>query len=108
VDRARIFLLTRGLTLTARPIFNDEAIYLQYSQRIREDWEKNRFISMNGEFADWKPPLQYWLVSPFIKWGNDPLMVGRSPTLVYTRSVFPTYASPSLPARFSIETRLET
>jgi 4-amino-4-deoxy-L-arabinose transferase-like glycosyltransferase len=72
------FVLTRVLTLTAFPIFNDEAIYLQYSQRIHEDWAKNKFISMNGEFTDWKPPLQYWLTAPFIEWGNDPLVVGRT------------------------------
>jgi hypothetical protein len=72
-----LFLLTRILTLTAFPIFNDEAIYLQYSQKIQSDWEKNKFISMNGEFTDWKPPLQYWMAAPFIGWGNDPLVAGR-------------------------------
>ena len=72
-----LFLLTRVVTLSAFPIFNDEAIYLQYSQRIHEDWQKNKFISMNGEFADWKPPLQYWLAAPFIEYGDDPLLVGR-------------------------------
>jgi 4-amino-4-deoxy-L-arabinose transferase-like glycosyltransferase len=72
-----LFLLTRTLALTAFPIFNDEAIYLQYSQRIHDDWNKNKFISMNGEFTDWKPPLQYWMTAPFIELGNDPLVVGR-------------------------------
>jgi hypothetical protein len=71
------FLLTRGLTLMVFPIFNDEAIYLQYSQAIHDDWGKNRFISMSGEWADWKPPLQYWLAAPVIEWGRDPLLVGR-------------------------------
>jgi hypothetical protein len=32
---------------------------------------------MNGEFTDWKPPLQYWMTAPFIGWGNDPLLAGR-------------------------------
>src|SRR6476646_4766272 len=72
-----LFLLTRLLMLNAFPIFNDETIYLQYSQRIHEDWQKNKFISMNGEFTDWKPPLQYWLAAPFIEYGDDPLVVGR-------------------------------
>jgi 4-amino-4-deoxy-L-arabinose transferase-like glycosyltransferase len=72
-----LFLLSRFVTLTAFPIFNDETIYLQYSQRIHEDWQKNKFISMNGEFTDWKPPLQYWLAAPFIEYGDDPLIVGR-------------------------------
>src|SRR3954468_9716169 len=72
-----LFLLTRILTLTAFPIFNDEAIYLQYSQKIHDDWGKNKFVSMNGEFTDWNPPLQYWMAAPFIDCGNDPLLVGR-------------------------------
>ncbi len=72
-----LFVLTRTLTLTTFPIFNDEAIYLQYSQSIHDDWEKNKFISMNGEFRDWKPPLQYWMAAPVIRWGGDPLVAGR-------------------------------
>ena len=72
-----LFLLTRGLTLTSFPIFNDEAIYLQYSQLIHDDWQKNQFISMNGQFQDWKPPLQYWITAPVIRWGTDPLVTGR-------------------------------
>jgi hypothetical protein len=72
------FLLTRALTLMVFPIFNDEAIYLQYSQAIHDDWQKNRFISMSGEWADWKPPLQYWLAAPVIQWGSDPLAAGRA------------------------------
>src|SRR5688572_27727825 len=73
-----VFLVSRLLTLTAFPIFNDEAIYLQYAQRIHDDWQKNKFISMHGEFTDWKPPLMYWMAAPFIQWGNDPLIVGRA------------------------------
>lgn len=73
-----IFLLSRILTLSAFPIFNDEAIYLQYAQRIHDDWQKNKFISMNGEFTDWKPPLLYWMAAPFIEWGHDPLIAGRA------------------------------
>lgn len=72
-----LFALTRTLTLTAFPIFNDEAIYLQYSGSIHDDWGKNKFISMNGEFRDWKPPLQYWMAAPVIRWGGDPLIAGR-------------------------------
>src|SRR5436190_18026701 len=32
---------------------------------------------MNGEFRDWKPPLQYWMAAPVIRWGGDPLLAGR-------------------------------
>ncbi len=73
-----LFLLTRGVTLRAFPIFNDEGLYLQYAQAIHDDWQKNKFISMNGEYDDWKPPLQYWLAAPVIRCGNDPLLAGRA------------------------------
>jgi hypothetical protein len=87
-----LFLLTRILTLTAFPIFNDESIYLQYSQKIQSDWEKNKYISMNGEFTDWKPPLQYWIAAPIISWGNDPLVAGRVVAfLVSIAGLFGTY-----------------
>jgi 4-amino-4-deoxy-L-arabinose transferase-like glycosyltransferase len=73
-----LFLISRGLLLTAFPIFNDEAIYIQYAQRIHDNWRENRFISMAGEkYNDWKPPLQYWIAAPFIEWGNDPLLPAR-------------------------------
>ena len=72
-----VFLLSRILTLASFPIFNDEAIYLQYAQRIHDDW-RNKFISMHGEFTDWKPPLMYWMAAPVIDWGDDPLIAGRA------------------------------
>lgn len=77
-----LFLLTRLLTLNTFPIFNDEAIYLRYAQKIHEDWQTNRFVSMHGEFTDWKPPLQYWMAAPVIEWGNDPLLAGRAVALL--------------------------
>jgi len=75
---AGLFLISRALTLMAFPIFNDEAIYIQYAQSIHENWHQNRFVSMAGEmYNDWKPPLQYWIAAPFIEWGNDPLVPAR-------------------------------
>ncbi|MFL6583927.1 MAG: ArnT family glycosyltransferase, partial [Chthoniobacterales bacterium] len=73
-----LFLVTRVGMLQRFPIFNDEAIYLQYSQFIHANWAKNKFISMNYTYGDWKPPLQYWMTAPFITWGDDPLIVGRA------------------------------
>jgi hypothetical protein len=49
-----LFLATRVLTVMSFPIFNDEALYLQYTQRIHDDWDKNKFVSMNGDYVDWK------------------------------------------------------
>src|SRR5437764_3718983 len=83
-----LFLLTRILALTSLPIFNDEAIYLQYSQQIHENWGKNKFVSMNGEFTDWKPPLQYWLAAPFIEWGDNPLVAGRVLAVLFSMAGF--------------------
>lgn len=82
-----VFLLSRILTLSAFPIFNDEAIYLQYAQRIDDDW-KNKFISMHGEFTDWKPPLIYWMAAPIIGWGNDPLLAGRAVAFIVSIAGF--------------------
>ncbi len=82
------FLLSRLLTLTAFPIFNDEAIYLQYAERIHADWAKNKFISMDNGYGDWKPPLQYWLAAPVIRWGNDPLVAGRAVALLVSLAGF--------------------
>lgn len=81
---ALLFLATRLASLTAFPIFNAEAIYLQYAQAIHEDWQANKFVSMNGQYNDWKPPLQYWMAAPFIQLGNDPLVVGRMVALVFS------------------------
>lgn len=72
-----LFVVSRAITLTAFPIFNDEAIYLQYAQAMHDDWEKNKFISMNGFYQDWKPPLQYWITALVVGLGDDPLIVGR-------------------------------
>ncbi len=79
-----LFAVTRLANVTAFPIFNDEAIYLQYAQVMHEDWEANKFVSMNGQYNDWKPPLQFWLAAPFIQLGNDPLVVGRLVTIVFS------------------------
>jgi 4-amino-4-deoxy-L-arabinose transferase-like glycosyltransferase len=72
-----LFLVSRALTLTAFPIFNDEAIYIQYAQYIHDNWQQNRFISMGQMYGDWKPPLQYWIGALVIDWGNDPLFTAR-------------------------------
>jgi hypothetical protein len=62
-----LFVTTRLATLLSFPIFNDEAIYLQYSQFIHDDFRTYKFVSMNNIFQDWKPPLQYWLGSTVVR-----------------------------------------
>ena len=83
-----LFLLSRVLLLKTFPIFNDETIYLQYAQQIHENWEKNKFISMHGDFTDWKPPLMYWMAAPVIDLGNDPLVAGRAVALIVSIAGF--------------------
>lgn len=73
---AIIFFATRIVTIFTFPIDNDEGIYLQYAQFINTDFKQFKYISMNNVYGDWKPPLQYWLGSLTIRWG-DPLMFGR-------------------------------
>ncbi|MBA3273107.1 MAG: glycosyltransferase family 39 protein [Chthoniobacterales bacterium] len=77
-----LFVVARTVSAWAFPIFNDEALYLQYAQAIHDDWQKNKFISMGGLYQDWKPPLQYWIAAPFIRIGGDPLYAGRAVALV--------------------------
>ncbi len=72
-----VFLIIRFSNLLAFPIFNDEGIYLQYSQLIHQDFSKFRFISIDNVFHDWKPPLQYWLGAITIGWVDNPLLAGR-------------------------------
>jgi Dolichyl-phosphate-mannose-protein mannosyltransferase len=77
-----VYFLTRVATLMAFPVFNDEAIYLQYTQAIHSDFSKYKFISEGVVYADWKPPLQYWIGSLFFGIVSDPLFAGRLASFV--------------------------
>ncbi len=72
-----LFISTRFLGILSFPIFNDESIYIQYSQLINENPERYWFISMDNIFKDFKPPLQYWLGSLFIDLFPNPLFAAR-------------------------------
>lgn len=67
-----LYLLSRFWHLTAIPVFGDEAIYLRWSQIIK-DVETLRFIPL----TDGKQPLFMWLTVPFFKFIADPLVAGR-------------------------------
>lgn len=67
-----VYLATRLQNLTAIPVFGDEAIYLRWSQIIK-NVETLRFIPL----TDGKQPLYMWLVVPFLKLTNNPLVAGR-------------------------------
>ncbi len=72
-----LFISLRLLFLLSFPIFNDEAIYIQYSQMIHSNWDKFKFISVNNIFGDWKPPLIYWICSLFIDLFGNPVLAAR-------------------------------
>ena len=67
------YLFSRFQNLLAMPVFGDEAIYLRWSQIIKNE-ETMRFIPV----SDGKQPLYMWLTVPFYKIFSDPLFAGRS------------------------------
>ncbi len=79
---AIIFVGMRLATIRAFPIFNDESLYVQYSQLIHSDPEGYKFISVHNQFRDWKPPLQYWLGAVVVGLGRDPVLAVRLLTVL--------------------------
>lgn len=65
-------LLLRLYRLTLLPIFDDEAIYLRWSQIMRAE-PTLRFVPL----SDGKQPLYMWATIPFFKLFSDPLFSGR-------------------------------
>lgn len=68
-----LYLFTRFQNLLAIPVFGDEAIYVRWSQIIR-NVETLRFIPL----TDGKQPLFMWLTAAALKFYSDPLFVARS------------------------------
>lgn len=58
--------------LTILPVFADEAIYVRWSQVMRAE-QTLRFLPL----SDGKQPLFMWMVVPFLKFIEDPLIAGR-------------------------------
>ncbi|MFA6250702.1 MAG: glycosyltransferase family 39 protein [Candidatus Shapirobacteria bacterium] len=68
-----VFYLTSRLqNLTSLPVFGDEAIYIRWSQIIK-NVETLRFVPL----TDGKQPLFMWIVAVFLKFSSDPLLAGR-------------------------------
>jgi len=67
-----IYFFTRLQNLTTIPVFGDEAIYLRWSQIIK-NVETLRFIPQ----TDGKQPLFMWFVTVVFKFIQDPLFAGR-------------------------------
>lgn len=66
-----VYFVTRLINLNSIPVFGDEAIYMRWSQVIK-NVETLRFIPLN----DGKQPLYMWLVVPFLKF-LPALIAGR-------------------------------
>ena len=87
-----LFLSTRLWNVSLFPIFNDETIYLQYSELIHDDFSANKYVSVHNIYADWKPPLQYWIGGLFINSKRDPVVAGRIVASVFSLiGLFGTY-----------------
>ena len=70
-----VLLIGLGLrvcSLTLLPIFADEAIYIRWAQVMRAE-STLRFLPL----SDGKQPLFMWLMIPFLKLIQDPLVAGR-------------------------------
>ena len=72
-----VFLVTRIQNINAIPVFADEAIYVRWSQVIK-NVETLRFIPL----TDGKQPLFMWLTVPFFKLTTDPLFAGRLVSII--------------------------
>ncbi|MDD5448292.1 MAG: glycosyltransferase family 39 protein [Actinomycetota bacterium] len=65
-----LYFLTRLPLLGNLPIFYDEAIYIRWSQLVRE----GKFLI---SLTDGVPPMHTWLMSPLLDVFGDPLLGGR-------------------------------
>lgn len=65
-----VFLSLRFFNLLLIPVFADEAIYIRWSQLILKG---QYFVPL----SDGKTPLFMWLLTPFLKVINNPLLAGR-------------------------------
>jgi len=73
-----LYFVTRFFNLNALPIFNDEAIYLHWGQ-IMVNVPGQAFYSL----FDGKPPLVLWFLGYFQKLPLDPLIAGRTLSIIF-------------------------
>lgn len=68
-----LYFLITTISLTALPVFSDEAIYIHWAQVATNEPSKYVFLPM----LDGKPPLHVWTLIPMLKVVHDPLLAGR-------------------------------
>lgn len=70
-------IVLRTYNLLSLPMFVDEAIYVRWAQIMKAD-ETLRFLPL----TDGKQPLFMWVIIPFFKLFNDPLIAGRMVSVI--------------------------
>jgi len=68
---AALFLVTRLANLRGFPIFYDEAVYIDFSQRAV------KYGQFGASLKAGIPPLHSWSMIPFLKVFSDPLLAAR-------------------------------
>jgi 4-amino-4-deoxy-L-arabinose transferase-like glycosyltransferase len=76
---AAIFLLTRFFLLQSLPIFNDESMYLRWGWEYTHD---THYWSL-ATLLDGKQPGWPILLSVFVRLGADPLVTGRTVSILF-------------------------
>jgi 4-amino-4-deoxy-L-arabinose transferase-like glycosyltransferase len=71
------YFLLRAYNLMSLPLFTDEAIYIRWAQIGLGD-PLYRFVSL----TDGKQPLFIWLMYPFLKIFDDPVIAGRAVSIL--------------------------
>ena len=72
-----LFFTLRIISLDHLPVFVDEAIYVRWSQVMKNE-PTLRFLPQ----SDGKQPLFMWITMPFLKLISDPLLAGRAVSIV--------------------------
>lgn len=72
-----LYFVLRLPNLSLQPIFADEAIYIRWAEIMRAE-PNLRFLPL----SDGKTPLFMWLMMPLLKIFSDPLVAGRSLSVV--------------------------
>ncbi|MBF0279334.1 MAG: glycosyltransferase family 39 protein [SAR324 cluster bacterium] len=88
-----VFILYLGTRVTAAIYFvpqNDEVNFIQYSMLMARDWQKYKYMSLDGTVSVWgdrtieyKQPLQFWLNSLTVDFWKNPLVGGRAWGVVF-------------------------
>jgi 4-amino-4-deoxy-L-arabinose transferase-like glycosyltransferase len=73
-----VYFVTRFQHLQTIPVFGDEAIYLRWSQLIK-NVETLRFVPL----SDGKEPLYMWVTAVTFKFIADPLIAGRFLSIIF-------------------------